>query len=263
MNNSWVLSGCLSLESRHTNQLCSISKCDSNSLLNEVQVQQWLSSISRKVKVGFAGCIQQKLPSNACFSLLLNCKLWLLHSSDYFFLVFIALFSIWPSCHFISLCWCSELWQLWSVFCVYAHFIFLSLISSVTLQISRASSTPESSYIAKPAASWLDDFLVWISPEAFGCCRKYLNGSYCPPDDQVGAYFTCLTWKGICCFCFWDLSAPSYYYSFRCFFSLHSKDRYVDNVSNLYLSIFLSFILGNSFTFVTQLGLLICCSFVR
>ncbi|CAN6688278.1 unnamed protein product [Malus baccata var. baccata] len=74
-----------SLESRHTNQLCSISKCDSNSLLNE---------------------------------------------------------------------------------------------------ISRASSTPESSYIAKPAASWLDDFLVWISPEAFGCCRKYLNGSYCPPDDQ-------------------------------------------------------------------------------
>lgn len=45
--------------------------------------------------------------------------------------------------------------------------------------------TPESSYIAKPAASWLDDFLVWISPEAFGCCRKFTNGSYCPPDDQV------------------------------------------------------------------------------
>jgi len=36
-----------------------------------------------------------------------------------------------------------------------------------------------------PAASWLDDFLVWISPEAFGCCRKFTNGSYCPPDDQV------------------------------------------------------------------------------
>lgn len=52
-------------------------------------------------------------------------------------------------------------------------------------QISRASLVPESSYIAKPAASWLDDFLVWISPEAFGCCRKFTNGSYCPPDDQV------------------------------------------------------------------------------
>ncbi|KAJ7005641.1 hypothetical protein NC653_005071 [Populus alba x Populus x berolinensis] len=35
-----------------------------------------------------------------------------------------------------------------------------------------------------PAASWLDDFLVWISPEAFGCCRKFTNGTYCPPDDQ-------------------------------------------------------------------------------
>ncbi|OMO50471.1 Patched [Corchorus capsularis] len=52
------------------------------------------------------------------------------------------------------------------------------------LLIARASSTPESSYIAKPAASWLDDFLVWISPEAFGCCRKFTNGTYCPPDDQ-------------------------------------------------------------------------------
>lgn len=74
-----------SLESRHTNQLCSISQCDSNSLLNEV---------------------------------------------------------------------------------------------------SRASLVPDSSYIAKPAASWLDDFLVWLSPEAFGCCRKFMNGTYCPPDDQ-------------------------------------------------------------------------------
>nr|CAN75892.1 hypothetical protein VITISV_009389 [Vitis vinifera] len=52
------------------------------------------------------------------------------------------------------------------------------------LQIARASLIPESSYIAKPAASWLDDFLVWISPEAFGCCRKFTNGSYCPPNDQ-------------------------------------------------------------------------------
>ncbi|KAE8680372.1 V-type proton ATPase subunit B2 [Hibiscus syriacus] len=53
------------------------------------------------------------------------------------------------------------------------------------LLLARASLTPESSYIAKPAASWLDDFLVWVSPEAFGCCRKFTNGSYCPPDDQV------------------------------------------------------------------------------
>lgn len=56
---------------------------------------------------------------------------------------------------------------------------------SALLQISQASLVPESTYIAKPAASWLDDFLVWLSPEAFGCCRKFINDSYCPPDDQV------------------------------------------------------------------------------
>lgn len=56
--------------------------------------------------------------------------------------------------------------------------------NSLLNEISKASLTPESSYIAKPAASWLDDFLVWLSPEAFGCCRKFVNGSYCPPDDQ-------------------------------------------------------------------------------
>ncbi|XP_024020068.1 Niemann-Pick C1 protein isoform X2 [Morus notabilis] len=55
---------------------------------------------------------------------------------------------------------------------------------SLLNEISKASSTPETSYIAKPAASWLDDFLVWISPEAFGCCRKFTNATYCPPDDQ-------------------------------------------------------------------------------
>lgn len=55
---------------------------------------------------------------------------------------------------------------------------------SLLNEIARASLTPESSYIAKPAASWLDDYLVWVSPEAFGCCRKFTNGSYCPPNDQ-------------------------------------------------------------------------------
>lgn len=56
--------------------------------------------------------------------------------------------------------------------------------NSLLNEISRASLEPESTYIAKPAASWLDDFLVWLSPEAFGCCRKFINGSFCPPDDQ-------------------------------------------------------------------------------
>ncbi|XP_020260992.1 Niemann-Pick C1 protein-like isoform X2 [Asparagus officinalis] len=56
--------------------------------------------------------------------------------------------------------------------------------NSLLNEITHASLTSESSYIAKPAASWLDDFLVWLSPEAFSCCRKFVNGSYCPPDDQ-------------------------------------------------------------------------------
>lgn len=61
--------------------------------------------------------------------------------------------------------------------------------NSLLNEISRASLVPESSYIAKPAASWLDDFLVWISPEAFSCCRKFTNDSYCPPDDQPPCCF--------------------------------------------------------------------------
>ncbi|KAG8369281.1 hypothetical protein BUALT_Bualt15G0135100 [Buddleja alternifolia] len=56
--------------------------------------------------------------------------------------------------------------------------------NSLLNEIARASLVPESSYIAKPAASWVDDFLIWVSPEAFGCCRKFTNGTFCPPDDQ-------------------------------------------------------------------------------
>lgn len=56
--------------------------------------------------------------------------------------------------------------------------------NSLLNEISKASLVPTTSYIAKPAASWLDDFLVWVSPEAFGCCRKFTNGTFCPPDDQ-------------------------------------------------------------------------------
>ncbi|ESR60399.1 hypothetical protein KPL70_003389 [Citrus sinensis] len=43
--------------------------------------------------------------------------------------------------------------------------------SSRLNEISRASMIPELSYIAEPAASWLDDFV-------------FVNGTYCPPDDQ-------------------------------------------------------------------------------
>ncbi|CAI9117104.1 OLC1v1018440C1 [Oldenlandia corymbosa var. corymbosa] len=69
--------------------------------------------------------------------------------------------------------------------------------NSLLNQIAGASLIPETSYIAKPAASWLDDFLVWMSPQAFGCCRKFTNGSYCPPDDQTPCSMDRAT-TGIC-----------------------------------------------------------------
>ncbi|CAN0927419.1 NPC intracellular cholesterol transporter 1 [Linum grandiflorum] len=67
--------------------------------------------------------------------------------------------------------------------------------NSLLNEIARESLRPESSHIAKPAASWLDDFLVWISPEAFGCCRKFTNGTYCPPNDQPPC---CASGSGSC-----------------------------------------------------------------
>ncbi|GKE17259.1 hypothetical protein Tco_1424836, partial [Tanacetum coccineum] len=80
--------------------------------------------------------------------------------------------------------------------CCVAHppEIIVVLIEEVThitsmviesLLISKASLVPTTSYIAKPAALWLNDFLVWVSSEAFGCCMKFTNASYCPPDDHV------------------------------------------------------------------------------
>lgn len=90
----------------------------------------------------------------------------------------------------------------------YCKMVATSLYNVQTNQISRASLVPDSSYIAKPAASWLDDFLVWISPEAFGCCRKFTNGSYCPPDDQVGASVVCFfswIWSEFCSFLWFNI----------------------------------------------------------
>ncbi|PKU80517.1 hypothetical protein MA16_Dca027243 [Dendrobium catenatum] len=70
--------------------------------------------------------------------------------------------------------------------------------NSLLNEITKASLIPESSFIAKPAASWLDDFLVWLSPEAFGCCRKFVNGSYCPPNDQMCLGPVCLHFLQLC-----------------------------------------------------------------
>jgi hypothetical protein len=51
-------------------------------------------------------------------------------------------------------------------------------------QVSAAAREPWATYLATPAASWLDDFLTWISPEIPQCCRQFSNGTRCPPPDQ-------------------------------------------------------------------------------
>lgn len=51
-------------------------------------------------------------------------------------------------------------------------------------QVSQLSRSPWSSYVASPAASWLDDFLSWASPDIPQCCRAAANGTRCPPPDQ-------------------------------------------------------------------------------
>ena len=54
-----------------------------------------------------------------------------------------------------------------------------------SVQVASAARTPSQTYIASPAASWLDDFLSWISPEIPRCCRAFpRDDSYCPPPDQ-------------------------------------------------------------------------------
>lgn len=52
------------------------------------------------------------------------------------------------------------------------------------LQVALAARVPQASFIAAPAASWLDDFLAWISPEIPRCCRAFPGGDRCPPPDQ-------------------------------------------------------------------------------
>ncbi|XP_059616891.1 NPC intracellular cholesterol transporter 1 isoform X3 [Phlebotomus argentipes] len=52
-------------------------------------------------------------------------------------------------------------------------------IDSMSTQIYIASKTPETSYIARPASSWLDDYFDWSASPS--CCRSFPNnGSFCP-----------------------------------------------------------------------------------
>ncbi|XP_055682860.1 NPC intracellular cholesterol transporter 1 isoform X2 [Lutzomyia longipalpis] len=52
-------------------------------------------------------------------------------------------------------------------------------IDSMSTQIYIASKTPDTSYIARPASSWIDDYFDWSASPS--CCKFYPNnGSFCP-----------------------------------------------------------------------------------
>ncbi|XP_058452330.1 NPC intracellular cholesterol transporter 1 isoform X2 [Malaya genurostris] len=51
-------------------------------------------------------------------------------------------------------------------------------LDSLSTQVYISSKRPEETYIARPAASWLDDYIDWSLAES--CCRQQANGSFCP-----------------------------------------------------------------------------------
>nr|CAD7444918.1 unnamed protein product [Timema bartmani] len=55
---------------------------------------------------------------------------------------------------------------------------------SLLTQVYVASKRPASSYIARPASSWLDDYIDWSTTT--GCCKYFPNNmSFCPHDYNV------------------------------------------------------------------------------
>ncbi len=62
--------------------------------------------------------------------------------------------------------------------------------SSLTSQIFSASKL-NSTYIAKPASSWTDDYIDWINNE--NCCKMTKgNHSFCPNQDNSGLCEKCI-----------------------------------------------------------------------
>uniref|UniRef100_A0A182W717 SSD domain-containing protein n=1 Tax=Anopheles minimus TaxID=112268 RepID=A0A182W717_9DIPT len=51
-------------------------------------------------------------------------------------------------------------------------------LDSLSTQVYIASKQPQSTYLARPASSWLDDYIDWSA--APGCCKQWTNGSFCP-----------------------------------------------------------------------------------
>ncbi|CAH8572285.1 unnamed protein product [Heterobilharzia americana] len=65
--------------------------------------------------------------------------------------------------------------------------------TSLLQRISSASTYANSSWIASPASSWLDDYFDWIDPNGAPlCCRIYkTNKTFCPPNITDSDCITC------------------------------------------------------------------------
>ncbi|KAJ9512863.1 hypothetical protein QJQ45_029163, partial [Haematococcus lacustris] len=64
---------------------------------------------------------------------------------------------------------------------------------SLLNQVAAAARRPHTSFIAAPAASWVDDFIAWLNPGLIKCCRLHTAPSLAPgwlhpwgPDRPVG-----------------------------------------------------------------------------
>ena len=50
---------------------------------------------------------------------------------------------------------------------------------SLVARVAAAARRPSATFVASPAASWIDDFAAWLSPELPSCCRVYTDGVCC------------------------------------------------------------------------------------
>jgi Niemann-Pick C1 protein len=57
---------------------------------------------------------------------------------------------------------------------------------SIANRLEAERKRTESSFIAEPSASWIDDFLRWLNPSNFQCCRvrKADPSVFCSPRDR-------------------------------------------------------------------------------
>jgi Niemann-Pick C1 protein len=59
-------------------------------------------------------------------------------------------------------------------------------LDSLSTQVYFASKNPKRTYIARGAASWIDDYNDWAAPGS-GCCKFFpQNSSFCPHSGQFG-----------------------------------------------------------------------------